>query len=253
MVIRVMTYNISGGRDNSALPVRFNMGVCCDVIKKCSPDIAGLNEVDKNVPRSECCDMPAELKERAGNGCDAVFSKAIDLCGGEYGNMLLSKYRVLKSCTLPVPFPERMDENRHYEKRSILYAMIAAEDTNIEVLITHFGLSVEERKESVKKLTGLIKHRTNPLILMGDFNASAESGELDLLYSLLNDTFQQCSDRNAFTFPSRTDDEYKKYQSDTRCARIDHIFVSDEFTVNSAYIPEECASDHKPYVTELSL
>ena len=51
-MLTLMSYNSAGGRDYRMVKPRFNPEAVIEVIKKYSPDIVGLNEVDFQLPRS---------------------------------------------------------------------------------------------------------------------------------------------------------------------------------------------------------
>lgn len=133
----------------------------------------------------------------------------------------------------------------------------------IEVLVTHFGLAKTERAETMKMLTKFTKERTRPIIIMGDFNVWGGAvkpeynriDEIKGLYELLTDTFSVYPDQEATTFPSRFDLSAlaEKEINGGKGIRIDYIFVSEEFKVTKAEIPQSKASDHLPYYAELEL
>ena len=54
MKLKIMTYNIAGGRDfsNPNAKPAVNPEACIAVIREEAPDICGLNEVDYKLPRS---------------------------------------------------------------------------------------------------------------------------------------------------------------------------------------------------------
>ena len=150
-----------------------------------------------------------------------------------------------------------------YIKHALKVKIILIEDKEIEVIVTHFGLAKTERAESVKMLVKIIKERTRPLIIMGDFNvwggavnpAYNRIDEIKELYELMTDTFCAHPDQEATTFPSRFDLSAlaDKEINGGKGIRIDYIFVSDEFKVDKAEIPQSRASDHLPYYVELTL
>jgi endonuclease/exonuclease/phosphatase family metal-dependent hydrolase len=98
---------------------------------------------------------------------------------------------------------------------------------------------------------------------MGDFNVWGGAvkpeynriDEIKGLYELLTDTFSVYPDQEARTFPSRFDLSAlaEKEINGGKGIRIDYIFVSEEFKVTKAEIPQSKASDHLPYYAELEL
>lgn len=269
MKLKVMTYNIAGGRDHRGeLPAKtIRPEACAEVIAEYSPDIVGLNEIDFNHPRSHNINLAAEVAAATGIPYEARFGRATELgkpgARGSYGNAFLSKHVILSSEALQVPDPEDKSEPTYYETRGIFRNIILVEGKEIEVIVTHFGLAKSERAETVKMLTKFIKERTRPIIIMGDFNVWDKAikpeynriGEIKGLYELLTDTFSVYPDQDATTFPTRFDmpNLVEKEINGGKGIRIDYIFVSDEFKVEKADIPQCKASDHYPYYAELTL
>ena len=269
MKLKVMTYNIAGGRDYSGeLPAKITRPeACAEVIAQYSPDIVGLNEVDFNHPRSGNINIAAEVAAATGIPYEARFGRATELgrpgARGSYGNAFLSKHVILSSEALQVPDPEDKSEPTYYETRGIFRNIVLIDGKEIEVLVTHFGLAKAERAETMKMLTKFIKERTRPIIIMGDFNVWGGAikpeynriDEIRELYELLTDTFVAYPDQEATTFPTRFDipSLVEREINGGKGIRIDYIFVSDEFKVVKADIPGHKASDHYPYYAELEL
>lgn len=270
MKLKVMTYNIAGGRDyRGELPAKIVIPEASgSVIGEYAPDIVGLNEVDFNHPRSGVRHIAAEVALASGIPYEARFGRATELgrpgARGSYGNAMLSKYPYVLSEAISVPDPEDKSEDTYYETRGVFRNIIlVAEGKEIEVLVTHFGLAKTERAETMKVLTKLINERTRPIIVMGDFNVWDDSvdpandrlHEIQGLYDLLTDTFAFHPDQSEKTFPSRFDipNLGEREINGGRGIRIDYIFVSDEFKVTRTEIPASKASDHKPYYVELEL
>ncbi len=267
MKLRVMTYNVAGGRDYSGeLPAKTNPAACAKTIGEYAPAIVGLNEIDFNHPRSGNINIAAEIARHTGIPYESRFGRAVALgrpgARGDYGNALLSKYAVLYSEAIPVPDPEDKSEPTYYETRGVFRNIILIEEgKEIEVVVTHFGLAKTERAETMKILTKIIKERTRPLIIMGDFNVWGgainpewnRDAEIKELYELMTDTFTACKDQEMRTFPSRFDIStlVPKEINGGKGIRIDYIFVSDEFTVEDAAVPVTQASDHLPYYADL--
>ncbi|MGN1096156.1 MAG: endonuclease/exonuclease/phosphatase family protein [Eubacteriales bacterium] len=259
MKMRIMTYNIAGGRDYSkTLPAKIvTPSAFAEVIKRYSPDLVGLNEVDFNHPRSGNIDLAREIGSLTGHA--SLFSKAVVLGNGEkrgdYGNACLYRVPMLSHETIIVPDPIDKSEPTYYETRAVLHETVLFGDKEVEVIITHFGLAKTERMESMKIITKLIEERKHPLILMGDFNVRPNSEEIAPLFKMLKDTFVACENQNDRTFPSRFDipglDEPSK--NDGKGIKIDYIFVSEEFGVDKVIISDATASDHRAYIADLTL
>ena len=84
---------------------------------------------------------------------------------------------------------------------------------------------------------------------MGDFNLRMNDPILAPLFELLQDTFTVYPDKDVYTYPSdpiitSVPEHYGK---------IDYIFLSKHFKVESVEIPALLLSDHKPYIAYAEL
>src|SRR6185503_1828899 len=111
--VRVMTYNIHHGEGTDG---KIDLNRIAEVILSARADIVALQEVDRSVERTARRDLVAELAELT--KMNFAFGKNIDYQGGDYGNAVLSRFRVLKY------------ENRHYkmirdgEQRGLLQVVL---------------------------------------------------------------------------------------------------------------------------------
>ena len=81
--IRVASFNIAAGKVS-------DMTAIAKAIRAMNVDVVALQEVDKLTARSGRVDQAAELAKLT--GMQAVFGRAIDFDGGEYGLAFLSRY-----------------------------------------------------------------------------------------------------------------------------------------------------------------
>lgn len=252
MKIRVMTYNIAGGRCfEVAEKQQVKPEACAAVIAEYVPDICGLNEVDFHLPRSGRIDLAADIGKIV--GMKSVFARAVTWGEGDYGNGFLSRLPIIGYEDIIVPDPTDKSEPTYYETRCILRLTVDFGGREADVIVTHFGLAKTERDESIKILTSLIDGRTRPLILMGDFNIEPDDPQLAPIYQRLHDTFAVYPEKFKRTYPSRNDLPRLSDVCRERGLKIDYIFVSDEFKVDKVTIPETIASDHVPYIADVEL
>ncbi len=254
MKLKVMTYNIAGGRDYSIEPwgKNHNPDACIDVIRSIAPDICGLNEVDYELPRSKNIKMAKYIGDKL--GYYSVFAPAIAWAPGLYGNGFISRFPIVSAITIPVPDPVDRSEPVYYETRCILRATIDVGGRYIDVFVTHFGLAKTERANSIKLLLRFIKAAKNPVILMGDFNVQPDNPEMEPLMSAMQNTGDVLP-AGTYSFPShggflekQRDGSYKPYPK----LLIDYIMTTPEFTASEQTVHEVRASDHKPYSTVLT-
>ena len=217
-----MTFNICSCHN---LKYDYNPDLTIRTIICENPDIIAVNEMDRLNERNGFTDMPKIFAEKT--GYNYYFGKSIDHRGGEYGNMIMSRYPIISAVNIPIP------ETAGVENRAIIKAVIDLNGHNIDVIVSHYGLSVPERVSAVDATLELIGE--NPIVFMGDLNCTPESGELDRIYAKLTDAATE------LTFPS-----------DKPNIKIDYIFVSPQLSVESAYVIDTQVSDHRPYAAVIN-
>lgn len=223
---RLMTFNIKhaarrgGGTD---------IGAVARVISESQADIVSLQEVDKNQLRSAFLDQGAWLAREL--GMNAVFGPAIDRGFGQYGNLLLSRFPILSARTLSLP--------SRLEPRSAIIARVVTPAGHVTLLVTHLGLSYQDRADQINAILGELAKEPPPYILMGDWNASIGQGEMTSLTA----AFRALPENDDFTFfPANGGSP----------AAIDRIFVSRDLIVTSAKIVKDVpVSDHLPLIIEV--
>lgn len=241
-MLTLMSYNIAGGRDYRMVKPRFNPEAVIEVIKKYSPDIVGLNEVDFQLPRSGGSELAKEMGDAL--GYYSAFSPAVTWAPGKYGNGFLSKHPILFHETIPVPDPVNDGEDDIYhETRCILHAVVMLEGKETDIYATHFGLANSEKKNAIATLLPLLENIKRPTVLMGDFNIPQGDIRLKPIEEKLHNTFAECADKNTFSWPSG-----ESFRNGAERVMIDYIYVSEHFKSVKTEVPEIIASDHKPYV-----
>ena len=91
----------------------------------------------------------------------------------------------------------------------------------------------------------------NPVVVMGDFNMTPDCPIMKPLMNTLQDTFDVYPDKTVFTWPCNAE-MFPKYPPSMH-EKLDYIFVSHHFKVESVESPELILSDHKPYIAYLDL
>jgi endonuclease/exonuclease/phosphatase family metal-dependent hydrolase len=133
------------------------------------------------------------------------------------------------------------------EQRVLLVAPVKVGNRQIHVLVTHLGLTVDQRERQVREIAEVAARIPGPKILLGDFNAEPDEPAMRDL---------QASFQDALTVVRATSEERKSYPGGLRpTGAIDYIFVSPEFRVLNARVIRDAtlASDHNPVVAELKL
>lgn len=228
--LRVVTYNIHHGTDAHD---RSSMDQIAEVLAYLDADIIALQEVDMYLPRSGWKKQAAELARRLDMGY--VFGAAKRYNRGAYGNAVLSRFSIAGYETVTLPDPR--------EDRCCLQVQIKAADHILGFFAVHLGLNQELRLLHLQQhVLPNVLNFPGPAILAGDFNASSDQPEIQLVTQHLTDCFDYNSGQLINTFSTQYPAE-----------RIDYIFVNSLVKVQQSYITAAHASDHFPVTADLAL
>ena len=152
--IRVMTWNVHGTFN---LNPNFDLEAVCSIIRKWSPDIVALQEVDS---RGRTDDVFGRLADTVGDY--RVEARSIVTRDGDYGQVLLSRWPFASEPKVTdVSYQER-------EPRRAIAARIRAPFWEVTVVATHLGLSARERYAQAQALAALVAAPRT--VVVGDFN-----------------------------------------------------------------------------------
>lgn len=221
--LSIMSFNIRNGRGLNAPDVDLKRPA--EVIRQYSPDIAGLQELDRFSKRCGNRDIPADLGKAV--GMKSFFAQAISFQGGAYGVASLAKCEPIRTYHVPLPGKE--------ERRTLQ----VLEFPTFVFFNTHWSLTKESRLASVEIIEAERKKFTKPIFLCGDFNAFPDSEEIQKLMS----TWTVISP-DAPTFPANGPK-----------IRIDYVMTTlkkDAIKVESAEVLNApAASDHAPILVRV--
>lgn len=231
--LRVMSYNIHHGE---GVDGKVNLVRIAEVIKQQSPDIVGLQEVDKGVARTQRRDFPAELAALTGMAC--VFSNNFNYQGGEYGNAVLTR--------LPI---ERWTNThlrmlRPNEQRGVLQLVLKVGARKLLFMNTHIDYRHDdaERVANVAQFKEIIADQRLPIVFVGDFNSQPGSRTHAAMAEAFDDVWLLAGDGPGFTITSTNPS-----------SRIDYVWVSKSAPLQAlrAWVPRTEASDHLPLMVDL--
>lgn len=233
--IRVMTYNIRFGK---GWDDQWDLDRTASVIREANPDLVGIQEVDREwSSRSEFKDVVTELAERLGMFYTFAPSmdKAPGTAGSKFGNAILSKYPIDEVWSRLLP-AEGMG-------RGMVGVRLRIAGVPINFVTTHLGLSTSDRLKEVDEILKALDEVPGPTVITGDWNVTDQAEEVAAMKQVFQDTQTVAGKSNVGTF----------HNKDGSRERIDYIFASPEFGVDSVDIPEVIASDHLPVVANLTL
>ena len=227
-MIRVMTYNI---RHGEGIDHKVDLDRIAGVIRAANPDVVCLQEVDRNLPRTNHMDQPALLADKL--SMIVFFASNYPHDGGDYGTATLTRLPVVDHANLPLPRREGC------EPRGCLRTTVQVGGQSVDILNTHLGLRPEERKAQAEAVAASV--RDTPTVLAGDMNE--ERGQAT--WTTLSGKFRDTGAKEP-TFPA-----------DRPRIKIDFVFVSQGWDVLSSRVfsaPEAAvASDHLPFVADLCM
>ena len=234
MHVRVMTFNIRHGENMDRV---YALEGIAEVIRAAGSDLVALQEVDRRWgERSAFEDQPARLGEMTGMA--GYFGAALVRDGGEYGNLILSRFPLAECAVSALP---RLGEGS--EQRCVVSARVEAEGGPVRVYCTHLQHnSAPERAAQVTALLELMGGESGPCVLAGDFNAQPHQEELGPLMREMTDAWTSVSVEPGYTIPSTEP-----------AKRIDYVFTSSDLRVAEARVVRTRASDHLPVVVDLRL
>jgi endonuclease/exonuclease/phosphatase family metal-dependent hydrolase len=234
-IVRVLTFNILHG---ATMKGDFDLNVIAKVIIDARPDLVALQEVDNKTNRAHQLDLAAELGLRT--EMTPFFGKAMDYDGGEYGEGILSRFPVLRTRNVPLPYTPGNEPRAALE----IVTVLPSGDT-IAFVGTHLDHLNDEtdRVSQVGRINEVFFSNTYPTILAGDLNAIPGSLPIAILEEIWSSTYDK--QNPAATFPS--DHPEKK---------IDYVMFSPRASwkvLEKRVIQDPIASDHCAYLVILEL
>jgi endonuclease/exonuclease/phosphatase family metal-dependent hydrolase len=240
---RILTYNIHSGRGADH---RLDLGRIAAVIASETPDIVALQEVDVGRRRTNGVDQAHELARRL--GMSASFQPALRVEEEQYGDAVLTALPLQRIRAGPLPGYALLPR---LEPRGALWVSIDTSEGTVQIINTHLGLVPREQHAQARELAGPrwlgCDARRDPVILLGDLNATRGAKTYQVLTDVLSDATRQVPRRGRIaTFPAKSP-----------VLRIDHILVSKGIRVVDTWVPAtqqaRTASDHRPLVMDFEI
>jgi endonuclease/exonuclease/phosphatase family metal-dependent hydrolase len=180
--VKTMTYNIYSGQKKGIAAI-------AEVINKADPDIVGLQEVE-----SKSTKVPEDVIQAllAATSMQYYwFAKAYDVNGGEYGNLILSKYPLSGGVTYDLGV---IITTGSYP-RSLGVVQVEKDGKQFYFANTHLDhlSDVTNKMHQVEQIILHTKQLDKPVILSGDFNAVEGS---DPYNALIQQFTSGCLDGN---------------------------------------------------------
>ena len=234
-MVRVLSFNILHGATTKG---DFDLEVIAKVIKDANPDFVALQEVDFKTNRAKNYDLATELGWRTKMA--SLFGRAMKYDGGEYGEGILSKYTLIQSRNIALPYSPGNEPRAALE----ITVELPSGDT-IAVVGTHLDHTKDEKDRiaQAKKINQVFGQNKYPTILAGDLNAIPGSTTIDILEDVWMGTYNKKN-------PEPT------YSSDNPSKKIDYVmfYPKNRWQVHKTeVIRDPIASDHCAYLVTLEL
>lgn len=233
--VRVLTYNIHHGE---GVDRRIDLERVASVIRNARPDLAAVQEVDRNTKRSGGIDQAAELARLT--GMHFAFGANLDFEGGEYGNLVLSRWPILHSQN------RRLPATGGGEQRGVLAVetIIPSANAWLYLLATHLDARPvdHDRLASAEAINALMAtYADHPGILAGDLNDSPGSPAV----AHIEQQWLAASSSEQATFPAGAP-----------ARQLDYLFAHPRQVwkiIETQVLEEDVASDHRPLLAVLEL
>ena len=250
--MRLATFNILHGR--SPVDGRVDLDRFRTAVRALDADVLGLQEVDRDQPRSHGADLTAVAAEAMGAphhrfvatlaGTPGLWSAAtgeLQPRTAGYGIALLSRYPVLSwhalalpvlRGTVPVLFPgRRRPVLVRDEPRTAVAAVVDAPEGPVTVVATHLTFIPGWNVVQLRRLVRLVRDLPRPVVIMGDLNLDGTTpSRLSRMHPLAT----------AATFPVTEPDR-----------QLDHILADGPLTTLSGRAVDTGLSDHRALVADV--
>jgi endonuclease/exonuclease/phosphatase family metal-dependent hydrolase len=211
---------------------RQNIPLISAAVKKISPHILAVQEVDGGSRRNGHYDQVKEISRATGMMHRHQAMEKTTLGYLYDGNAMLSK----------IPF-ERVDHHvlpYVAEQRNFIYAEVLVDNKRVLIITTHLAphrFAAGERLNQIKALCAFMSRIKMPIIMLGDFNCLPDSEEFQKLLSV--------GLRPVISKPT--------YPVFKPVKAYDNILVSKELKVKRSRILPTKLSDHFAVYTEIDV
>jgi len=202
------------------------------VIAEAAPDVVGIQEVHRHTWHSRFEDQASELSRLTGLGVHFGKSYAPGRGGGEFGNAVLTNREVRSTEVLLLPGAG--------EPRTLLHTRLDLSGFELDFYVTHLAAwgrwGRAARTMQIGGLLERLRQRSEPFVLVGDFNAAPGAPEVRAL--MAEEIFRVCGEEMAGTHRIMRQ-------------RIDYVLADPGWTTADSRVLKAGPSDHWPVLVEL--
>lgn len=244
--LRVLSLNMAHGRNDSfsqllidEQKIRENLDEIVAFLKREDADIVTLQEADEASRWSGNFDH-VELVARAAGYDWFTHASHVNNVLGSYGTAVLSRFPIRKGFQVDFnPTPPTTRKGFTLAEIEWTPGTADGEKLTIDVVSVHLDFSRRSKRiEQVKDLMEVLRKRSNPTIVLGDFNSSWTEGDREL----------QALAKVRKLKTHRPEANYLYTYSEER---FDWILVSQEFEFCNYFTASDILSDHLAVIGEL--
>jgi endonuclease/exonuclease/phosphatase family metal-dependent hydrolase len=244
--LRVLSLNMAHGRKDSfsqifvsETEIRRNLAVIAEFLKREKADIVTLQEADSPSWWSGGFDHVELLAREAGYAW-YTHANHVDNSFGTYGTAVLSRYPILRGYQVDFnPTPPTTRKGFTLAEIEWMPAGTTGETQVIDVVSVHLDFSRRSKRiEQIEDMEAVLEQRTNPTIVLGDFNSTWAEGDREI----------QSLVRVKKLKTHRPEANYLYTYSEER---FDWILISKEFRFCHYYTATDILSDHLAVVSEI--
>lgn len=225
--ITVLSYNIGG---HTALVRGGHVAAVAALIARERPDVVALQEVHRLTWQSRFRDQAAQIA--ADTGLALQYGPSFRALGGEFGNAVLVRGRVLRGEVVKLP--------SFGEPRSLLRTTAEVRGLELDVYATHLtawgGLNRRTRALQASCLAEQVHRSRRPFVFCGDLNAEPTAADLGAVTANARMRLCGAPDEPTHALLGR---------------RLDYIFSDPRFELLEARVLREGPSDHWPVLARL--
>lgn len=126
------------------------------VLRQLEADVIGLQEVDTRPAGQEIFQLDYLARE---TGLKAIAGPTMRRRDSDYGNVLLTRHRILDVRSIDLSVPRR-------EPRAAMDVDLEIGGIAVRVIVTHLGLSGRERRRQISTLAEVVSRRRDRLLVV---------------------------------------------------------------------------------------
>jgi vancomycin resistance protein VanJ len=240
VTLTVMTFNMLGYN-------RHPEGVV-SAIREAGADVVALQELNTSTAARIQRDL-----------ADIYPYQVLDPREGDSGMGIISRYALCQiDAALPgdwIGAPQVLSLDLHGTRVTLLHFHARSTDLGSKDRMA----TVRERERQARTLADFTTARPEPLIALGDFNATDQSAAYTTMISRLADSWREAGWGPGHTFPGADSPGSSRHRVagilvPKWLIRIDYVFHSPHWQAREAWIgPWDKVSDHRPVLARLSI